>query len=92
MTLGSQAQSLTMFDGIKMERDFLDSTVCRKMDGLIVRYLRLYIILIPLAGRVTIDHKGIMFTKVLQRDSGMYEVQARNKAGAGKGSGYLRST
>ena len=48
------------------------------------------IIILIIVDRVTLDYNGITFTKVLQHDSGIYEVQSNNKAGSGKGSGYLR--
>ncbi|XP_019851140.1 PREDICTED: lactoperoxidase-like [Amphimedon queenslandica] len=40
--------------------------------------------------RVKLTYKSIAFTKVLQHDSGIYEVQSKNIAGTGRGSSYLR--
>ncbi len=41
-------------------------------------------------GRVIVDSHGITFTRILQKDSGLYYVKAHNKAGSASGSANLK--
>ena len=42
------------------------------------------------AGRVTVTHEGIMFTRVLIEDAGSYVVMATNEAGSASASAALK--
>lgn len=42
--------------------------------------------------RVTVDHTGIMFTRVLQQDAGQYHVVARSSAGTAQAYSILKGS